>query len=82
MKNRLLLFYGAGSGMGKSTLSRRARASLEEEGIVTRYVAEEDVLRMDAFAPYVSAVIWVTDSILPCLDWLWTAGADRVEICR
>ena len=109
MKTKLILFYGPGSGSGKSTLSRLIHNVLQQEGIRTKYVAESDVLRLDAFAPYVEEVkqnnpgavkallsscerfvntcdqsdqVYVVDSILPCTDWLVTAGCTRQQIER
>ncbi len=107
MKTKLLLFYGPGSGSGKSTLSRLIHDVLQQRGIKTKYVAESDVLRLEAFAPYVEAVkqnnpgdvkvllsscerfidtctqsdqVYVVDSILPCTDWLVTAGCTKQQI--
>ena len=109
MKTKLILFYGPGSGSGKSTLSRFIYNALQQEGVRTKYVAESDVLHLDAFAPYVEAVkqnnpgdvkvllssckrfinacnqsdqVYVVDSILPCTDWLVTAGCTRGQIRR
>ena len=109
MKTKLLLFYGPGSGSGKSTLSRLVHDALRQKGVKTKYVAESDVLHLDAFAPYVEAVkqnnpgevkvllsscerfidacnqsdqVYVVDSILPCTDWLVTAGCTRQQIKR
>ena len=45
-----------GSGSGKSTLSRLIHDVLQQRSIKTKYVAESDVLRLDAFAPYVEEV--------------------------
>ena len=56
MKTKLILFYGPGSGSGKSTLSRLIHDGLQQKGVETKYVAESDVLHLDAFAPYVEAV--------------------------
>ena len=107
MKTKLILFYGPGSGLGKSTLSRLTHDTLQQRGIRTKYIAENDVLHLDAFAPYVEAVkqdnpgdvkvllsscerfidtcnqsdqVYVVDSILPCTDWLVTAGCTRRQI--
>ena len=109
MKTKLILFYGPGSGSGKSTLSRLIHDVLQQKGVKTRYVAESDVLHLDAFAPYVKEVkqnnpgdvqvllascecfidtctqseqVYVVDSILPCTDWLVTAGCTRQQIKR
>ena len=109
MKTKLILFYGPGSGSGKSTLSRLIHNVLQHKGIRTKYVAESDVLRLDAFAPYVEEVkrnnpgnvkallsscelfinecnqsdqVYVVDSILPCTDWLVTAGCTRQQVRR
>ena len=109
MKTKLILFYGPGSGSGKSTLSRLIHEALQQRGIETKYVAENDVLHLDAFAPYVEEVkrknpgavqvlllsckqfidacnqfdqVYVVDSILPCTDWLVTAGCTRQQIKR
>ena len=107
MKTKFILFYGPGSGSGKSTLSRLIHDVLQQSGVRTKYVAERDVLRLDAFAPYVEEVkknnpsnvevllsscqhfidacnqsdqVYVVDSILPCTDWLVTAGCTRQQI--
>ena len=107
MTTKLLLFYGPGSGSGKSTLSRIVHNALQQTGIKTRYIAESDVLHLDAFTPYVEEVkqnnpgdvkvllssceqfinvcnqsdqVYVVDSILPCTDWLVTAGCPRGQI--
>lgn len=109
MKTKLILFYGPGSGSGKSTLSRLIYDLLQQKGIRTKYIAESDVLRLDAFAPYVEEVkqnnpgnvkvllssckrfidacsqsdqVYVVDSILPCTDWLVTAGCTRGQVRR
>ena len=109
MKTKLILFYGPGSGSGKSTLSRLIHNALHQKGVKTKYVAESDVLHLEAFAPYVEAVkqnnpgdvqvllssckrfidactqseqVHVVDSILPCIDWLVTAGCTKQEIKR
>ena len=107
MKTKLILFYGPGSGSGKSTLSRFIYDVLQQEGVRTKYIAESDVLHLDAFAPYVEEVkgdnpgdvkvllsacehfidgcnqsnqVYVVDSILPCVDWLVTAGCTREQV--
>ena len=107
MKTKLLLFYGPGSGSGKSTLSRLIHDVLEQKGVKTKYIAESDVLDLEAFAPYVAEVqqsnpgavkmllsscehfidacdqsdrVYVVDSILPCTDWLVTAGCTGQQI--
>ncbi len=109
MQTKLILFYGPGSGSGKSTLSRFLHDTLQQKGIRTKYVAESDVLHLDAFAPYVEEVkkrnpgntkvllatcarfinacnqsdqVYVVDSILPCTDWLVTAGCTRQQVRR
>ena len=109
MKTKLLLFYGPGSGSGKSTLSHLSHDTLQQKGIRTKYVAERDVLHLDAFAPYVEEVkknspgnleallssckhfidvciqsdqVYVVDSILPCTDWLVTAGCTGEQVRR
>ena len=56
MKTKLLLFYGPGSGSGKSTLSRLIHDVLGQKGVKTKYIAESDVLHLEAFAPYVEEV--------------------------
>ena len=109
MKTKLLLFYGPGSGSGKSTLSRLIHDLLQQRDITTKYIAESDVLHLEAFAPYVEEVkqnnpgdvkvllascerfidgcnqsdqVYIVDSILPCTDWLVTAGCTREQIKR
>ena len=96
-----MMFYGAGSGFGKSILSNAIYQRLLRRGVSATYVAEESMLASEEFRPYVSAVqrgegwdigtlldscttflntyrnssgVYVTDSILPCSDWLLTAG--------
>ena len=56
MNTKLILFYGPGSGSGKSTLSRFIHDVLGQKGVRTKYVAESDVLDLDAFDPYVKEV--------------------------
>ena len=56
MQTKLSLFYGPGSGSGKSTLSRLIHDVLQQRSISTKYVAESDVLHLEAFAPYVAEV--------------------------
>ena len=56
MQTKLILFYGPGSGSGKSTLSRLIHDVLQQEGVRTKYIAENDVLHLEAFAPYVAEV--------------------------
>ena len=56
MKTKLLLFYGPGSGSGKSTLSRLIHDLLGQKGLKTKYIAESDVLHLEAFAPYAEEV--------------------------
>ena len=56
MKTKLILFHGPESGSGKSTLSRLIHDVLQQKGVNTKYVAESDILRLDAFAPYVEEV--------------------------
>ena len=107
MKTKLLLFYGPGSGSGKSTLSRIIHDVLQQKNVKTKYVAESDVLHLEAFTPYVEEVkqnnpgdvkvllsscerfidtciqsdqVYVVDSILPCTDWLVTAGCPKQQI--
>ena len=107
MKTNLILFYGPGSGSGKSTLSRLIYDALQRKDIKTKFVAESDVLHLEAFAPYVEEVkqnnpgdvkvllssckrfidaytqsdqVYVVDSILPCTDWLVTAGCTREQV--
>ena len=109
MKTKLILFHGPESGSGKSTLSRLIHDVLQQEGVRTKYIAESDVLHLEAFAPYVAEVkkkspsnvevllsscehfidacsqsdqVYVVDSILPCIDWVVTAGCTRQQIRR
>ena len=107
MQTKLILFYGPGSGSGKSTLSRLIHDVMQQAGVRTKYIAESNVLHLDAFAPYVEEVkqnnpgntkallssctrfiaacdqsdqVYVVDSILPCTDWLVTAGCTRQQV--
>ena len=56
MKTKLICFYGPGSGLGKSTLSRLIHDVLQQRGVKTKYIAENDVLHLDTFASYVEEV--------------------------
>ena len=53
---RLVLFYGPGSGMGKSTLARFAAEALRRSGADVRHLREEDAPSLPAFAAYVRSV--------------------------
>ena len=55
-RHKLIFFYGAGPGTGKSTLSYFTYRQLALNGVKTRCVFESDVLQSQAFAPYVAAV--------------------------
>ncbi|MEM7801170.1 MAG: hypothetical protein AAF633_18405 [Chloroflexota bacterium] len=52
----LFLIYGAGSGMGKTTLSRGLRNALTRKRMDVALVHEEEVLGITAFSPYVKQV--------------------------
>ena len=56
MKTKLIMFYGPGSGAGKSLLATQTSQALKRHGFRVRHIAENDVLNMDAFAPYVREV--------------------------
>ena len=104
---RLLLIYGSGSGLGKSTLAREAARFLSSRNIDWRLIAEEDAPR-GFFSRYAACCakgaaddtavllecagafledcgrfegVTVADSILPCWDWLASAGCptERIE---
>ncbi|MBI1742194.1 hypothetical protein HYR54_03900 [Candidatus Acetothermia bacterium] len=101
--NSVLLVYGAGSGLGKSTLACALVQWMESRGLSTRLFSEECATEHPAFRAYVrqvqtgnagdaatllkccdrfiaellnsSADVVVLDSLLPCWDWLYSAGA-------
>jgi predicted AAA+ superfamily ATPase len=52
----LILLYGAGSGMGKSTLARAIAEHLLLRNIRTRFVEEHEVLEIPEFQDYVRQV--------------------------
>ena len=53
---KLILVYGAGSGLGKSTIGRGLRDKLLQQGKRSRWVQEEIVSTHPAFAEYVACV--------------------------
>ncbi|NKB69793.1 MAG: hypothetical protein GKR89_22200 [Candidatus Latescibacteria bacterium] len=104
-RHRLILVYGAGPGMGKSTLASFIERQLRLNG-TDIHCFYEHLGDAPAFAPYVEAIAadrgaeaqllldccrrfiddlpatrtHVTDSILPCVDWLAAAGCTTEEI--
>ncbi len=54
--DRLILFYGAGSGLGKSTLAAGLTAQLLQSGKKARLVEEHDIYTIQVFEPYVQRV--------------------------
>lgn len=50
IRHKLIIFYGAGSGIGKSTLSNFTQKQLQLNGTDSRLVREEDVPELGAFA--------------------------------
>ena len=56
MKNRIILVYGAGSGLGKSTVARSLTDALKERGVAATCIREEQSLKIEAFGPYVREV--------------------------
>lgn len=75
----LIMFYGGGSGVGKSTLSRAVWQRLKDARITGGYHAEEDVLKSEAFAPYVGAVDAGDGSDI---DTLWSSCLAFLATCR
>lgn len=100
--------YGAGSGLGKSTLAGALVQQFESQGHAVSLFSEECALELPAFQAYVRRVqtgnscdtttlldcctkfitdlirsdadIIVLDSLLPCWDWLYSAGADDAVV--
>jgi hypothetical protein len=54
--HRLILVYGPGCGLGKSTLSIRLFEQVRVQGFPARLVREEEVLRIPEFSEYVRQV--------------------------
>ena len=103
-----LFVYGAGSGLGKSTLAGALVQQFESQGHEAFLFPEECALELPAFQTYVQRVqagdscdtttllecctkfitdltrgdadIIVLDSLLPCWDWLYSAGADDAAV--
>ena len=104
----LVLVYGPGPGLGKSTLGRALAKSLSGRGRPARFYGEEEVPTRPAFREYVRRVrtgraddtaalieacdrfvvelrsrpseTAVVDSVLPCWDWLYSAGCSDAEV--
>ena len=102
MSYRVVLVYGPGTGLGKSTISKEFARRLAKEGRSARLIREEEVTNLTAFHTYVQQVqqgnaqdagtlldsckvfigdleqrlpeVAVVDSLLPCWDWISTAG--------
>ena len=53
MRHKLVMLAGSASGAGKSTLSEFLFDQLTRHAIPTRWIYEEDILHLDAFAPVV-----------------------------
>jgi hypothetical protein len=53
---QVILIYGPGSGLGKSTLSRDLTKRLSDHGSTCRLFAEEEVLTHSAFQSYIGAI--------------------------
>ena len=103
-----MFVYGAGSGLGKSTLAGALVQQFESQGHAVSLFPEECALELPAFQAYVQQVqagnscntttllecctkfiadlirsdadIIVLDSLLPCWDWLYSAGADDAVV--
>lgn len=103
-----IFVYGAGSGLGKSTLAGALVQHFESQGHVVSLLPEECASELPAFQAYVQQVklgyscdtttllecctklvadlvrsdanIIVLDSLLPCWDWLHSAGADDAVV--
>ncbi len=56
MNNRMILIYGAGSGLGKSTIATFVHETLKENDVPVMWIREEASLELDAFAPYIREV--------------------------
>ena len=52
----LILVYGAGCGLGKTTLSRSVAQALAKRGVAARFVEEHAVLEIPEFSAYVAQV--------------------------
>lgn len=108
-KTKCAIFvYGAGSGLGKSTLAGALVQRFESQAHAVSLFPEECTLELPAFQAYVQQVqagnscdtttllecctkfvadlirsdadIIVLDSLLPCWDWLYSAGADDAVV--
>lgn len=107
---RVLLVYGAGSGLGKSTLAGAIATRLQSEGTSTSLFTEESAVHDPAFRAYAEQVragngadarvlleccerfvadlahrdaeVAVVDSLLPCWDWLYSAGATDAVVFK
>ena len=52
----MILIYGAGSGLGKSTIVRFIHTTLKENNVPVTWIREEASLELDTFAPYIREV--------------------------
>lgn len=85
---KAVLVYGSGSGLGKSTLGRALVERLYAQGLSARFVGEEETLSLPAFRERRFAAeirseaseVAVVDSMLPCWDWLYSAGCSDEEV--
>ena len=79
MQNRLIIFYGASPGAGKSTLSSFLFEQLTLHGLPARWIYEEDILHLDTFASSIQHIQNGNQhQILPSL---LKATADFVQEC-
>ena len=56
MSHRVVLLYGPGTGLGKSTVAAEVIRRLAQEGVPARLIREEDVMDIAAFHKYVQQV--------------------------
>jgi DNA polymerase III delta prime subunit len=108
MSHRVVLLYGPGTGLGKSTIATALARRLTDGGVQVRLIREEEVMDLTAFHKYVRQVkqghaqdteallescqtfihelekglpeVAVVDSLLPCWDWISTAGCSDTII--
>jgi len=77
MQHKLILFTGAGPGVGKSTLSAFLAQQFTAHALPTRWIYEEDTL--DAFTPFFQAL---REKQLNTLDLFLDAARNLVLDCQ